>query len=717
MGINLHQKEQIEISIDFLIDLPLTENALKQTIDELFLALTCEEVSEENQFAKLRRILDKPENYLTHLEDTTSNNDVLTIQDVQTYIIEFISKKISEANKSIKSDAIRWDENLILKKYITEERKPFVTNNHSQENPETALPAWQICTMECGSVFSAFLSTETKLPINSTYYWHMLDDETKAFFSHTGNRDSIPFLPWIYLNINTQKIAGRNWADALPLVPLFLADEDGLRYRFFATDSDQDKFIDGILVKGLQKAKQLTSLYILTIMHQRHLLQHRDIIRDKLNHAGNLIPDLNLNEACQTVITHQYYCDGLIEGRFEIDDFTRITNQQANFLIHPSIISLLTHEIISLEAVKELIDAGFRVITNPFYYLSLKTKQMNWHDLSNLSDMQAKILLNPPIIHLIRNKKLTISLAKRFSNYMLLLFSNSFYQMKLSQEIVDWEKIISLSESDVMLLLSPPVMRFVYSCYDELGDYQLGKVLTCLPSIKRLLDSRQLGALVRQQKVSLSAALSLSTQSKNEIERHPFLAHWIQANDFNISIMEKNPIRKISQQTTTILTKRIQAILNQHPLIVRQSIHHHFVYDNVDFIYQDIATIATYQQKEVLELLKPIFINIFALIKHKLIQLITTESHSEPAKLRHYLLEKIDKTTKKPSNDPMYWETEFTQFLKDVAALRAKIKDYSGSTTFFRTRTPIDSVLNDCESILMLSGLTQANRMTLQHGI
>lgn len=716
MGMNAHQKEQVDISISFLLDLPTDEVELENAINELYQALISEDLIENNPYSPLRKILDTPESYIFHLEETTSTNDTLYIQDVQRYIIEYISAKVTEAEKRIKNKINLWDEVTLLKKYELDISKkiPFITKQSLVTNHESALPAWQICTTESGSVFSAHLSTEASVPITAACYWHALNSETRLFFSRIGDKETIPFLPWIYLNINIPDIAGKSWIDTLPLMPLFMANQDGLRYRFFPTDTEQDQFIEGLLVDGLRQARKLASLYILTILLNKDLTKSRAIIREKITAEGNLFADLNINEATQIVITNTHYSTSLIERRYQLDDFINISPEQAAFFIHPSIISLLSNRVMSNHDVKDLTQASFNVVTNPYYYALLKNKSVRLNLLRNLSEKQARMLTSPPMICLLKENKLSIRTVKSLSQHAIKLFANNFYQRKLSQEDVDWEYLVSLSSSDVTTLLSPAVMQFMFECYDKFPDYCLSNLFALLPTIKLILGTNQLNELIQSKKLSLHDALTLSGRIRYEIEHHPFLAYWIQSKLISVDILHEKAIQKIEQRAVTIITGRINAILDKKPLVVRHSTQHHFVDDSIDLINQDIETLASYQHTDLSLLLKPIIINIFALLKQKLVSFKPKDENSYVGKFSKLFLDTINSITENSDKTDQYWEDQLTYFLEMTRSLLNKLTQNENTPHFFQPKTPLDEFISLCETFLILKNFMSKEKIDLQ---
>lgn len=429
MSLSDEQKRIICESVTDLLNFAEDDQTFYQQEASLMDALT-RSVDKNHEFYWLRQCLFNP---CVYLKAIASQGGLVTIGEVQEFLIQYILQTLKNTNKPLQA----WNETEIYKQFVNSDLdKPFIAR------PFPIEPGIHPLTLP---VLDNKIYTQTLTILNE-------EIKTVPVDSNEGHSDSIEsevelliddetFIPQKYAAVIVQMpLDGKHWVATEPLVNIPTQ---------FTNDAQEDQFLENLKLKA-----QATALESATILVQHHLTK-KYALDDR--YVDNIFANTTLKE----IVTTRYYFNLLNKGSLSLATFATITQEQMQTLIYPSIIALLQKNIISLKYALTLSPPEKQIITHFIYFSLLMKNTISLYDIHGINQKQVSCLFNPHIINLIQREKIRFAEAKAIPTHLMPIITHTIYSAFFEREIIDWSVLQKISYFSSPLLLHSYVAEFI----------------------------------------------------------------------------------------------------------------------------------------------------------------------------------------------------------------------------------------------------------------
>lgn len=435
MPLNDAQKTIIDNIIQYFFDDFSTEaKILDQQIKNLQDAFE-NKIEEKNDLYQFQQCIFQPEYYLRRLEDYNSN---ITFKNVQDYILEYATSKVTAAAQKIQFQ-LEWPRELFqaflmsFSKYNTAfKSKPLA--EESKESP------WDIPVQE-GRTFR--IVTEFKSnPIPQFKLELKIDEKTEK------TSPLVIKQPQIHIRST--------------------ADEARVRERIKAD----------AVSKGEILAGEITLLE----------LMKRNIIDEKeLEEYDNLYES---REKIEILLTYQYYLNMIIKtnkiGFFQIRN---IKSSELEILTNPVVIHGLERDLFNFQKAKLFSMAQVKLLSNFYYSKLIFSKELS----INLSQEECKNLILPATVNLVQMGKIKLNDAIKMSVHSRSLLANEFYYNLLVRDKLAFSQINSLKEGEASIYLNPVIIQQISNGFIKIEDIRslpqsVGQIIESNPLVLELIN-------------------------------------------------------------------------------------------------------------------------------------------------------------------------------------------------------------------------------------
>ena len=410
MPLTTLQKESIALTIGHLLDFSTDDALLLQQLTELQAAIlpTLTTTVPNGEFSQLIACLINPQAYFQRLE--TLNSESITVADVQTYILKLIVKymhavaiqtKISP-DKLLKLHKIIEaipDENRIT--LFTSESASFDTGenpNQLTNNPE--------------QIFTA-----------------------KLRFPEIENNESVTQYACVDVELNvttSARIKGR--------ASLMIAE-----VPFLEDDEAEDAYMDEIKITAQIMAEKMAANCAIRILSASLTLSPID--------------KLSVFDAGYLLLIQKFYFNLLIDKKLDFAFVAVLNETEVSNLLDPTVIQLLKNDWCDINFASQLYSPQRKVLET--YYPLFKNHLYLIETLPELSRARSQFLIQPPIVRLIMQKRLSFEEACILPKFLKSVLINEAYNEYLMRHEIDWDAMSRLTPAHCELLLKPAFAELI----------------------------------------------------------------------------------------------------------------------------------------------------------------------------------------------------------------------------------------------------------------
>lgn len=515
------QKTIIINSISHLIDFPEALTKLRIAIQNLFDALIAPTIAEDNDNALLHKCLHHPEEMLLRLENHGTDNNNLTIGEVQQFIIDYISSQFDTASDV--SDI--WKKAALEIAVISETNKttPFQSRHRTADR------------------------------VDGDNLDYTLDIDKEKNFS--GNL--VLEWPYIHLHLMVNYSATEQHTGTIPLYSLVNFEE---LEELTALERASIPLI--FKEAAAKKAWRLATLF--TLQH----LTHRGIV--DFNYSLQLYgynPTI-IPKQMMPILTNTKFLSFLTSRKIAFSDIQDISEHQANVLINPTIIKLIEKSEITINNALQLSAGALKILSTPYFSSAIAQNPTLLEKIKFTTNNQAQLLSNPNITQLIKENKLDIDTALKLSSSFARLISEPFYLRLAKSENVDWAKLnLIINEYSCALLLHSKAIN-LFSTH----SIPLNEISTYIPQIIEETRGQRTRDLVMSGHLSMYDMMRLSDEVVEAIEKHPSLCKWIKyemlkGEDFNKTSAIQLIVTAYSNRLSAIYKSEAYEYKNGHDTV------------------------------------------------------------------------------------------------------------------------------------------------------
>lgn len=159
------------------------------------------------------------------------------------------------------------------------------------------------------------------------------------------------------------------------------------------------------------------------------------------------------------VIILQYWFDLLRSSQIEFIGLTNLSEDAAVNLAHPNIMALHKDNIFTLDECKSLKRHERRIVTDPVYVALLKQCKICYADIYDISIRRCDLLLHYTIKMLIQTGKRSFQEAKLLPAELAPVLTSAHYQGYFTEGEVDWRNFNELKDYHCGILLKGEVAK------------------------------------------------------------------------------------------------------------------------------------------------------------------------------------------------------------------------------------------------------------------
>lgn len=303
----------------------------------------------------------------------------------------------------------------------------------------------------------------------------------------------------------------------------------------FANESNTKNYFDSLMPQALITAKQTAAALI-----YKHLTE-REISIDH--------PNLANHPACEhflQCITSEYWLSLFLNKFVSINEFMRISPQPARNFANKNVIELLRLNILTHEIAAALSETDLKIIDHPDYFKMITDYPALLIELTSLQPDEQIMLCQSGLAHLIKNKKLSIEKAKKFTPALVTLLFDPIYFEKANKENPNWDKLLLLTNDDIIFLLNVKTIEKITEYRLELDEIVLLK-----NHLQQAISNSDLGLI---KKIKYTSEIIYSYDQIKLALRHEVITI--------DSLLQCT----LEQNAFTIFTTRLIAIFKQKPV-------------------------------------------------------------------------------------------------------------------------------------------------------
>lgn len=660
MPINEDQRLFIQTCIEPLVDLPCELDALTLYLQKLKHALTAKNQPTNPDEACLENILHDPAKFLFRLEDT---NESITVTEVKAQIVRCIGSIIQECAEELPlgADMLWNDEEIIREVSSAVTPTPFRTGKS-----RTADMSNPLALETRDKIFQGFILGQ---------------------------------LPWIYLNVCIKMTGSKKTIDLnFPYEPII--DKQTGELISFSNDNDEFNYLCARIPSATEHAEKIAAKYAIN-----HLAAKKRLDKSKFYIEDNNKKRFEIATAGAKVITHQFYFKQIDDGVLDINDLACITEvmagekerarqqDQADTLLDPSIIDLITNELMSIKMAIRLSVTKRLFFTSTYYFNLLKNDRLpmarweilileddqvrmlihpamiNFQKLElmtirecvELSALQFKLLTHPTMLLLLKYNKISIAAAKKLPESFLRLIEHPFYSAFIlnEQEPIDWNLISKLDTTTSHFLLRKDIKEYVSE-----KKLSFNQTMASLPHVFIPQYGVRLTYLLWIGKIALNNLKEVMPTVMKAVDTHPFLFEWLHDDVIEAKNLAKQSLFNVFCAS---FSDRLAAIYHKYPFAMKNGI------DTLGNVLSDMEAICAHDSFAMDEMREVVIKHFIHTIKINLIEKTKYGKNVATSNLFTECLERIKQAEQfalpYETTHCNYWQHFFCKFIIDVESM------------------------------------------------
>lgn len=484
----------------FIEQLTLLKNTIESNDDD----------ADESQ-CMLAKLLKYPQDYFLQLEKRTANGQApLTVEEVQKFIIHFITPSLTKKASLLKIDiSEEWDEDELCKPLSTS--TPFVSKKGFIHVDNTNLLEFA----EQGRVFSG--------QVNSDF-------------------------PWVYVSVTTTLTPDRVINDRVPITSLIDENGDPL---YFEDDDDEEAFLEEQVPDAKIQAELQAAIHILHFLTEKGIIQPAEYLpASRLTNANDPNKDKNfhtLKKHTLKLLSHEFYLDLLLSKKLTFSQLKDYTAEEVEYLTNPFIVSLIRNNVLRLYFISRLTPDKCRLLSSTYFHKALMDRKIAVRDLLRFSDGQCKVLIHPTTINLLINNKISLHEAVTLKPYQISLITYPNYNVLFTAQNADvnrWTMLSKLTEAQCAFRLRDDITKY---CTHR--NFSLKMMLTDLETHLESVYGTRLLNLLQKGDASIDELNRISPEVIAHFDTHPFLQSWLDNNLIDVERLGVRPLERIHCET------------------------------------------------------------------------------------------------------------------------------------------------------------------------
>lgn len=657
MSLTQAQKEFIESAIDHMLDFSDEKTELVTQALKLREALTAP-VDPNHDYYYLRECLYKPTEFLKTLEkfgiSPPPNNDIesaqftnnnntnkdkgtpATIAEVQQYTLSFVLRSLENKAKELQ---------LTLKDLGLEQQNinlEFITG----ENNIT--------------YFRSIIEQPTGyLP------WEMIYEEGQIHYSSltvNPNNSSIDLKIHVFLPFENLTLTWQN-------------------YKSIPADVYQNNF----LLSLIPETKELVNIIV-----KQDILKTLYETFEWINTISYFYAwyDPNFNK----IITNNFYLSLILTDPNYLNLFLNLSTQQGDSLTNTVVINILKNQLCTLNQAKDLNQSQISIVST--YYFLLKNRQIDMNDILTLNHDECRILSHSLISNLIKQNKLSFSMAKQIPLPICSLLSSGLYMDFFLKQTIDWSKLMGLTKYHCDFLLDKRVASLIL---DNILD---------IASISKF-TSFDFFILQKDNILNLLLAKKITFE---EIHNTLFSTLYMIIADQNIYAWLLAGILKLKDINTINLcsiyslaySERLFAIYQNKPFVINE------VTDNIDKITEELSLFEGDIRINSL-LLREMLISQFILkIGEDIKNHMCSETSTQEKKFCYEILSIIQNVNNNCSSP---WQNKLDSIIELAnKKLNSPYQPFTETLTLFKRKEISEEIQKFCEGLIRVSPLSHPEK-------
>ncbi len=405
MPLSAAQKDVIALTIDHLLDFSTEHELLMEQIAVLRATIlpNFTRIIPNNAFSQLIACLINPQRYFQRLE--TLGSHPITIAEVQAYILRLIVKNIYVAAKHANVSS-----NEALSLYSAYQAIPVINRNQIFISTKASFDTGENPNQ---------LTVNPEQIYTGTLYFEEANDKVDELV--------ITQLACIDVEIEIGEIEFLQTSLVIDVVPNLENDEE------------EDVYMSSLRRYAQYMAEKIAASCAIRFLSTRF----------NLSTEAKLVA---LNRSYLLII-QKFYFDLLVNNKLDFQFLTLLSENEVENLLDKMVIRLLKNEWCDINFASRLYEPQRKVLG--IYYTLIKKNLYLIECLNQLSAARCQFLIQPPIVKLIMQERLSFEEANSLPKFLQPLLVNEQYNHFFMHHTIDWDALSRITPRQCELLLTP----------------------------------------------------------------------------------------------------------------------------------------------------------------------------------------------------------------------------------------------------------------------
>ncbi|VVC74904.1 hypothetical protein AQUSIP_01780 [Aquicella siphonis] len=412
MPLNSEQKRTLSSSLIHLLDFPEDETGFLQKEAEIIQALE-NPVNADHDFYWIRECYYHP---AAHFQGLDRLGPAVKVGEIQAYILDLITERLLASGRQ----PSRWNRES-LRQAIPQEN--WTADFKSESAPvDGGDNPWQLPVLR-DKIYTQALRIAEDVEVLSDD-----PDDPLIIVNRSAHVDVQINLPGSGTITRTARVAD-------------------LRSNFL-DDREENLYMQDIIKRAESSALDLA---------MRSAIRH---LSDKL-HLHHYAKRLGTSNGARKILTHPHWLAQLDSRAINIQTVLSLSERQADNLLHPTVIALVQHGIMTVDIAKGMNQDEMLVVTHPVYFELLKTRQIELADIQSLSSRRARLLIHPAITALIQRGKISCRQIMTIPYELKDILVSMLYADFFARKNVDWSEFSKLPHPQCSILLDNAIASLI----------------------------------------------------------------------------------------------------------------------------------------------------------------------------------------------------------------------------------------------------------------